>query len=77
LSPYNVLVWSGKPTVIDFPQSVDPKVNRHAEDLLRRDIQRLGDWFTREGLDLDWEEIADEIWFAWLHADLIPADYQP
>jgi RIO kinase 1 len=76
LSAYNVLVWNGKPTVIDFPQSVDPKVNRHAEDLLRRDIQRLGDWFTRQGLDLDWEKIADEIWFAWLHADLIPADYQ-
>ena len=76
LSAYNVLVWDGKPTVIDFPQAVDPKLNRHAEDLLRRDVQRLGEWFTRGGLALDWEQIADEIWFAWLHADLIPADYR-
>ena len=75
LSAYNVLVWEGTPTVIDFPQAVDPKLNRHAEELLRRDVRRLGEWFTRRGLDLDWEQIADEIWFAWLHADLIPADY--
>lgn len=76
LSAYNVLVWEGKPTVIDFPQAVDPKLNRNAEDLLRRDIQRLGEWFTREGLALDWEQIAGEIWFSWLHADLIPADFR-
>ena len=76
LSAYNVLVWEGKPTVIDLPQAVDPKLNRHAEELLRRDVQRLGEWFTRGGLALDWEQIADEIWFAWLHADLIPADFR-
>jgi RIO kinase 1 len=76
LSAYNVLVWDGRPTVIDLPQAVDPKLNRHAEELLRRDVQRLGEWFTRGGLALDWGQIADEVWFAWLHADLIPADFR-
>jgi RIO kinase 1 len=76
LSPYNVLVWSGRATVIDFPQAVDPKLNRHAEELLRRDVQQLGEWFARAGLAIDWEQTADELWFTWLHADLIPADYR-
>ena len=30
LSPYNVLVWEGQVTVIDLPQAVDPRKNRHA-----------------------------------------------
>ena len=34
LSPFNVLVWEGLDPVIDLPQAVDPKKNRHAEPLL-------------------------------------------
>ena len=33
LSSYNVLVWDGRITLIDFPQAVDPKKNRHAHHL--------------------------------------------
>lgn len=76
LSPYNILVWDRKATLIDFPQAVDPKLNQNAETLLKRDLQRVGEWFTRAGLGISWEETADELWFSWLHADLIPADYR-
>ena len=30
LSAYNLLVWDGRVTVIDLPQAVDPRKNRHA-----------------------------------------------
>ena len=30
LSSYNVLIWDGEVTLIDFPQAVAPKKNRHA-----------------------------------------------
>ncbi len=74
LSPYNVLVWEGAVTVIDFPQAVDPKLNNHAQELLERDVQRIGDWFEKLGLHQPWEAIAGDLWTGWLHADLIPAE---
>ena len=50
LSPYNVLVWEGRLTVIDLPQAVDPRKNRHAEAFLRRDLDRMGPYFERYGV---------------------------
>lgn len=74
LSSYNVLIWDGEITVIDFPQAVDTKKNRHAQALLQRDVQRLGDFFERRGLSKPWEQIADDLWTAWLFADLVPEE---
>ncbi|MGE5226116.1 MAG: RIO1 family regulatory kinase/ATPase [Planctomycetaceae bacterium] len=74
LSAYNILVWDGEAIVIDFPQAVDPKKNRHAEEFLLRDVVRLGEWFERRGLRLPWDRIAQDLWIGWLHADLLPAD---
>lgn len=74
LSAYNVLAWEGSVTVIDFPQAVDPKKNRHAKSMLQRDVLRLGDWFERQGLRLPWERIADDLWTAWIFADLVPEE---
>ncbi len=76
LSSYNVLVWDGEITVIDFPQAVDAKKNRHAQAFLERDIRRLGDFFERRGLHRPWERIADDLWNGWLFADLVPEDLQ-
>jgi RIO kinase 1 len=76
LSSYNVLVWDGEVTVIDFPQAVDPKKNQHAEEFLIRDLRRLGDWFERRGLRRPWERIARDLWTGWLLAELLPADLQ-
>jgi RIO kinase 1 len=74
LSAYNVLVWDGEAIVIDFPQAVDPKKNRHAEEFLLRDVVRLGQWFERHGVRRPWERIARDLWTGWLYADLLPAD---
>jgi serine/threonine-protein kinase RIO1 len=64
----------GEVAVIDFPQAVDPKKNRHAEEFLLRDVVRLGEWFERHGVHRSWERIARDLWTGWLCADLLPAD---
>jgi len=74
LSAYNVLVWDGEVIVIDFPQAVDPKKNRHAQAFLERDVRRIGQWFEHQGLHLPWERIADDLWTAWTFADLVPEE---
>ena len=74
LSPYNVLVWEGRATVIDFPQAVDPRKNRHARALLGRDIARICDHFERFGIRSHPERIASDLWTAWEFADLVPEE---
>lgn len=74
LSSYNLLVWDGDVVVIDFPQAVDTKKNRHAQAFLERDIQRLGAFFEHRGLRLSWESIATDLWTAWTFADLVPEE---
>ncbi len=74
LSPYNVLVWDGRVTVIDLPQAVDPRKNRHAEHLLERDIRRVAEHFARLGVRSDAERVARDLWTAWTFADLVPED---
>jgi RIO kinase 1 len=74
LSPYNVLIWEGLVTVIDLPQAVDPKKNRHAEALLARDVQRICDHFARLGVERDPAAISSQLWTAWTFADLVPEE---
>jgi RIO kinase 1 len=74
LSPFNVLVWEGRISVIDLPQAVDPKKNRHAEALLARDVERICEHFTRRGVITDAARIADDLWTAWTFADLVPEE---
>jgi RIO kinase 1 len=74
LSPYNVLVWNGRITVIDLPQAVDPKKNRHAESLLARDVQRICDHFARLGVVRDARSTSAQLWTAWTFADLVPEE---
>jgi RIO kinase 1 len=56
LSAYNVLWWRERPILIDFSQTVDTIVHPAARDLLVRDIESLGAYFTRRGVrvDVDW-----------------------
>jgi RIO kinase 1 len=74
LSPYNVLVWEGRATVIDLPQAVDPRKNRHARALLERDVSRICDHFERYGIRSHPERIARDLWTAWEFADLVPEE---
>jgi RIO kinase 1 len=74
LSPFNVLVWDGRITVIDLPQAVDPKKNRHAEALLRRDVERICAHFERLGVLRDAADVASRLWTGWTFADLVPEE---
>jgi hypothetical protein len=74
LSPFNVLVWDGRATVIDLPQAVDPRKNRHARTLLERDVARICDHFERFGVRSDARRIAGDLWTAWTFADLVPEE---
>ncbi len=74
LSAYNVLVWDGRVTVIDLPQAVDQRKNRHASALLERDVARICEHFARFGVRADARRIARDLWTAWTLADLVPEE---
>jgi RIO kinase 1 len=74
LSAFNVLVWEGRATVIDLPQAVDPRKNRHAPTLLERDLVRISEHFARHGVRSSPQRIARDLWNAWQFADLVPED---
>jgi RIO kinase 1 len=74
LSAYNVLVWEGRATIIDLPQAVDPRKNRHAPALLERDVQRICDHFARFGVGSSPERLAGDLWTSWQFADLVPEE---
>ena len=50
LSAYNILYWEGDITIIDFPQVTDTQTNRHAYEILQRDIHRVCEYFVRQGV---------------------------
>jgi RIO kinase 1 len=74
LSAYNLLVWEGVVTVIDFPQAVDAKKNGHAEAFLRRDVERVVTHFDKLGVRADVDTIAADLWTGWTLADLVPVE---
>lgn len=72
LSPFNVLLpmrpageneaQALTPIVIDFPQAVDPRKNRHALALLRHDVEQITRFFQRVDPALDDQGLADRLW---------------
>lgn len=72
LSPYNILYWDGVLKIIDFPQSVDPRVNRNAYTLLQRDIKNICRYWARYGIRRDALELANDLYECWLHRVGIP-----
>lgn len=74
LSPYNLLVWDGLVTVIDLPQAVDPRKNRHARAFLERDVERICEWASHHGVDRPAGRIAGDLWTSWEMADLVPEE---
>ena len=54
-------------------------VNVHVADRvatveLSRRLGRLGEHFERRGLRRPWQRIANDLWTAWLFADLVPEE---
>jgi len=74
LSAYNLLVWDGRVTVIDLPQAIDPRKNRHAHALLERDVRRICEHFERLGVRSSPGRLAADLWTAWQFADLVPEE---
>jgi RIO kinase 1 len=62
LSAYNILYWNGRLTLIDFPQVISPGRHRSAYQIFSRDIARICDYFTHQGLHLDPGQLAADIW---------------
>jgi len=62
LSPHNILYWDGTPTIIDFPQAVDPRFNSNAELLLRRDVENLCRYAESCGVTANATAIAGDLW---------------
>lgn len=70
LSPYNVLVWKGRPWLIDLPQAVDVRFNRSAFELLTRDVENVCAFFTRHGVRSDPINLAHDLWERYRRAEL-------
>ena len=62
LSAYNVLYWDGKPTLIDFPQIVDPHQNDAAFDIFTRDVTRICEYFSKYGISADGPAVSAGLW---------------
>lgn len=50
LSAYNILVYRGRPVLIDLPQIVDVVQNPQGPAFLARDVGTIVAWFTARGL---------------------------
>jgi RIO kinase 1 len=64
LSAYNILYWDGKITLIDFPQVIRPQDNRNAFRIFERDVTRVCEYFSRQGLRLNPRKLAADLWTA-------------
>ena len=62
LSAYNILYWDDKPVLIDFPQVVDCDSNPDAFTIFERDVQRVCDYFARQGVPCDAALITNDLW---------------
>lgn len=69
LSPYNVQYWNGRITLIDFPQMVDARTNPNAFPILQRDVQRICDYFADYGLEASAQELAADMWQAYMQGE--------
>ncbi len=62
LSAYNILYWQGSIVVIDFPQVIESSRNDEAYAILGRDVQRVCDYFKRQGVRRDPAALLDDLW---------------
>ncbi len=74
LSAYNILYWEGEITLIDFPQVTEVATNANAYFILRRDVQRICDYFAQQGVKRDAQAIMDRLWQQ--HGSEPPIDWE-
>lgn len=71
LSAFNILYWDGDIALIDFPQAIQPEVNSSAYRIFERDVVRVCDYFTRQGVRCTPHKLASDLWKKYNHR-LIP-----
>lgn len=81
LSAYNILYWEGEITLIDFPQAISPVENRNAYRIFERDVTRICEYFSRQGVRRDPRRLAASLWTAFryplrpeIHPSLLDAE---
>jgi RIO kinase 1 len=62
LSAYNILYWDGHITLIDFPQVVMSGSNPSAWSIFSRDVARICQYFSSQGVSCDGQQLARELW---------------
>ena len=62
LSAFNILYWQGEITLIDFPQAISPLENQNAFLIFERDLQRICEYFIRQGVDVEYRKLARKLW---------------
>jgi RIO kinase 1 len=70
LSPYNILIWKGRPWIIDLPQAIDVRFNRSAFELLSRDVENVCAFFAGRGVQTDPGGLAEDLWRRYQRAEL-------
>jgi RIO kinase 1 len=61
LSAYNILYWEGEIILIDFPQVTNSRSNPYAQFILRRDVERICEYFSRQGVKTDANAILEQL----------------
>ncbi|MCI0713410.1 MAG: hypothetical protein L0154_24855 [Chloroflexi bacterium] len=69
LSPYNILYWEGDIVLIDFPQVVNSRGNTQAAFILRRDIERVCEYFVRQGVERDAKAVFSDFYERYIAPD--------
>jgi len=62
LSAYNVLCWEGEPTIIDFPQIVNPYQNDAGFDIFTREVTRICEYFAKYGTTAEGPVVVANLW---------------
>jgi RIO kinase 1 len=62
LSAYNILYWNGDITLIDFPQVVLPESNPASWNIFLRDVTRVCQYFSLQGVLCDARKLAADLW---------------
>ncbi|WKZ38826.1 MAG: RIO1 family regulatory kinase/ATPase [Anaerolineales bacterium] len=62
LSAYNILYWDGDIKLIDFPQVVIPESNPSSWGIFQRDVMRICQYFSAQGVRTDAKKLAADLW---------------
>jgi len=74
LSAYNILYWDGEITIIDFPQIVIPESNPSSWKIFQRDVIRVCQYFSAQGVDCDPKRLAADLWTSYGHKMIKPVE---